>query len=312
MASKDRYDITQHANGPNAGGESQSTEGAWEALLRANREQSRSQGARGSRSRSLGDRQMASPSPAQDAPRPSRDSIIRNYNANAAARARDTKRHSQAAMQNFQEREERTLERQRQRSEYESMVHEGGIVSNIPPQQHMSQEQAKMRARELRAQRWDRGTMTTQQSLDHKDMVKENIEAERARRDVFSSRNAGRTSNRDVIDGRGSIDSRAFNERNELVGYSIDQRDRPDPLVEVPEEQVGRWNSQAGQGFAPSASRGSSFSRRISDLNNLSDSISGRADYRSTGIFSSIPTSAKLLILLIIILLGVLVYLLFF
>ena len=312
MASKDRYDITQHANGPNSGGEKPSGGGAWEALLRANREQSRPQGARGSQSRPLDVRQPASRLSRQNGERPSRESIIRNYNANAAARAMDTKRHSQMAMQSFQEREERTLERQRHRSEYESLAHEGKVVSQVPPQQHMSQEQAKARARELRAQRWERGTMTTQQSLDHKDMVKENIEAERARRDVFSSRNAGRTQNRDVIDGRGSIDSRAFNERNELVGYSIDQRDRPDPLVEVPEEQVGRWNSQAGQGFAPGASEGRGFSRRIADLNNLSDSISGRADYRSAGILSSMPTSAKLLILLIIILLGVLVYLLFF
>lgn len=279
VPSKDIFDITQHANGPNSAQSQRRPNGSpWP--------------------------------PSQNEPRPSRESIIRNYNANAAEKARSTRRQSQQAIEQFQEREERTMERQRQKSEYENMAQESNMVIKNPVSTHMSQEQAKVRAREIRAQNRLRNTMTTQESHDRTISSKENFEAERARRDVFSNRNASRTSNREVIDGRGSIDSRAFNERNELVGYSIDKTDRPDPLIETPPEQVGKWNSQAGQGFAPSY-RGS-FSSRKSDLDKLSDSISGQSQYRHQGPFSSLPTSAKFLIVLIVILLAILIYLLFF
>ena len=278
MASEDRFDITRLANGSNAREARQRSNSTW---------------------------------PYEEESRPSRESIIRNYNESAAARARSTRQHSQEAMQDFQRREELTLERQRQKSEYESNNPDMKVMSQVPQSAHMSQEQAKMHARELRARRWETGPITTQERRDRTLVSRENIEAERARRDVFS-RNPSRTSNREVIDGRGSIDSRAFNERNELVGYSIDQRDRPDPLVEAPSEQGGRWNSQAGQDFSPTATRGTGFSRRQNDLNKLSDSISGRSNYRPKGPIASLPLSAKFLIVLIIILLGILIYLLFF
>lgn len=285
MASGDKYDITQLANGPDANVDN----------ARTPRE---------------GPKSKPWP-PASDMPRQSRENIIRNYNAKDAMRARNTRLYSQEAMQDFSKREERTRERQRQRNEYASRVLESNVVSQPTPQSHMSQEQAIAHARELRAMNRQRSTMSTQESLDRTNASKENFEAERAIRDVFSSHNAGRTSNREVIDGRGSIDSRAFNERNELIGYSIDQQDKPDPLVETPAEHGTRWRSQAGQGFsANGGNRG--LTRRQSDLNRLSDTISGRSDYQSRGPFSSLPTSAKLLILLIIILLGVLIYLLFF
>lgn len=281
MASGDKYDITQLANGSNAVGPRDVPKTpAWP--------------------------------PAQDGPRQSRENIIRNYNAKDAMRARNTRLYSQEAMQDFHKREERTLERQRHRNEYANRVQESSMLSQAPTHKFRSQEQAIAHARELRAMNRQRNTMTAQESHDRTLVSKENFEAERARRDVFSSRNAARTSNREVIDGRGSIDSRAFNERNELVGYTIDQQDRPDPLVETPADQTGRWKSQAGQGFAPSASQGRGFSKRRNELNKLSDTISGRSDYQSRGPLSSLPTSAKFLILLIVILLGILIYLLFF
>lgn len=282
MGSEDRFDITRHANGPN-------TNGAWPPA------QNRSQ---------------QNP---QASSRPSRENIIRNYNANAAMKARNARLYSQEAMQNFQEREERTLERQRQRNEYANRLQTSNVAESNPPQDHMTLEQAKLRARELRAMNRDRNTMTALESHDRKIVSKENFEAERAKRDVFSSRNASRSSNREVIDGRGSIDSRAFNERNELVGYSIDQSDRPDPLVETPADSNGRWKSQAGQGFSPVTNGGNTMgARRPTDLNKLSDTISGRSEYQTKSGFAAIPTSAKFLIVLIIILLGILIYLLFF
>ena len=66
-------------------------------------------------------------------------------------------------------------------------------------------------------------------------------------RDALSSTRY-RSSDREIIDGRGSIDSRAFSERDELVGYTIDERDQHDPRLDT-NMSKSRWKSHAGQGF---------------------------------------------------------------
>lgn len=250
---------------------------------------------------------------AEGAPgRPSRDTLVRMYNAQDATRARNTRMYSQEAMQDFQQREARAAQRRQQREEFAARSREeqrsaarsgrAGAGANT----HMTQAQAQQRARDIRAMNRVRQPLTTQESHDQTQMSREAYEQERARRDVLSASRQNRTSNREVIDGRGSIDSRAFNEKNELVGYSIDEHDRPDPAVDST-DSPSRWRSHAGQGFALGEGRG----RRNPDLGSLSDAISGRSDYRSgkPG-FADIPLSIKLLSLLIVVLLVVLVVLL--
>ena len=245
--------------------------------------------------------------------RPSRDTLVRMYNAQDATRARNTRMYSQEAMQDFQQREARARERREQREAFAAKSREERAAAarsgraQAGPDSHMTQAQAQQRAREIRAMNRVRQPLTSQESHDQTQMSREAYEQERARRDVLSATRQNRTSNREVIDGRGSIDSRAFNEKNELVGYSIDDRDKPDPLVDST-ESTHRWNSHAGQGFLDDGRRGLG---RNPDLGSLSDAISGRSDYRSAKPgFADIPLSIKLLSLLIVVLVIVLVVLL--
>ena len=142
-------------------------------------------------------------------------------------------------------------------------------------------------------------------------------EAQRALRDARQRRNA----NREVIDGRGSIDSRTFNESHQISAYSRDERDRHDPMVDTVEART-TWRSRAGQGFdgavdpagahampAPLRPRGS----RASDVG-FSGVMSGRANYSApaSGPLAALPTFLKVTIPVIVILLAVIIYLVVF
>lgn len=244
--------------------------------------------------------------------RPSRDTLVQMYNAQDATRARNARMYSQEAMQDFQQREAAAMERRQQREAFAARSREEQRAARSGGKgpgagSHMTQAQAQQRAREIRAMNRVRQPLTTQESHDQTQMSREAYEHERARRDVLSATRQNRTSNREVIDGRGSIDSRAFNERNELVGYSIDEHDKPEPLVDST-DSPSRWNSHAGQEFMALEGRGF---RKNADLGSLSDAISGRSDYKASKPgFADIPLSVKLLSLLIVVLLVVLVVLL--
>ena len=216
--------------------------------------------------------------------------------------------YSQEAMQDFQQREAIAKERKMQREAFAARSREEQMAAarsgrpHPTASSHMTQEQAQQRARDIRAMNRVRKPLTSQESRDQTQISREAYEYERARRDVLSSTRQNRTSNREVIDGRGSIDSRAFNERNELVGYSIDETDRPEPALDTTSSS-SRWNSQSGHGEGRL--------RRNADLGSLSDAISGRSDYRaSKPKLSDIPMSIKLLAALIVVLVIVLVVLL--
>lgn len=219
--------------------------------------------------------------------------------------------HSQDAMQSFQEREQRARERNMQREAFASQARqqqrERAARGESLSGGYMTQEQAHQRARAIRRQSRVRTPLTSQESHDQTQMSREAYEQARARRDVLSPEASRRTSNREIIDGRGSIDSRAFNERNELVGYTIDENDRHEPAIDTSNPSA-RWNSHAGQGFGANDRRG-----RMADLGSLSDTISGRSDYKGAkGGLAEVPGSIKFLVVLIVVLLAVLIYLLFF
>lgn len=132
-------------------------------------------------------------------------------------------------------------------------------------------------------------------------MSREAYERARASRDVRSATRPLRGGDREVIDGRGSIDSRAFNERNVLVGYTVDSRDQHEPAIDHPEGR-SRWRSQPGHGTMAAS--------RKTDLRSLSDTISGRSDYQGQHGREPLPLSIKLLGGLIVVLLVILVVLL--
>lgn len=145
----------------------------------------------------------------------------------------------------------------------------------------------------------------------------ESYERARASRDALSEARRGRALNREVIDGRGSIDSRTFNESHQISAYSRDDRDRHDPMIDVMDNRT--WHSRAGQGFvapaegAPGAPaparrpRGSS----ASDVG-FAGVMSGRANYGGTQGGSGVPMFVKIAVPLIVVLLVVIVCLLVF
>ena len=122
---------------------------------------------------------------------------------------------------------------------------------------------------------------------------------------------------RQVIDGRGSIDSRTFNESHQISAYSRDDRDRHDPMIDTMDNRA--WYSRAGQGFATPAEgapgapapvrrpRGS----RASDVG-FAGVMSGSANYGGAQGGSGVPLFVKVAVPLIVVLLVVIVCLLVF
>ena len=136
----------------------------------------------------------------------------------------------------------------------------------------------------------------------------ESYERARASRDALSETRRSRALNREVIDGRGSIDSRTFNESHQISGYSHDDRDR---------HARTNWRSRAGQGFeavsdggvsAPLRSRAS----RASEVG-FSGVMSGRANYSApSGPLAAVPSFLKVTVPIIVVLLAIILFLIFF
>lgn len=200
---------------------------------------------------------------------PSRDSLIRAYDAASAARARNARLRAQDKM--------------RERAEH----------ADINPREH-------------------REPLTSQESHDQAVRSRESYERERASRIARNNSVALRSGPREVIDGRGSIDSRALNETNALVGYTINDKDRHDPVIDSFDSPT-RWSSTAGH-IHGNAKRGRvrTHRSRTADLSHLSDTISSRSDFPGNRTGPAVPMSIVVLGGLIVVLLIVLLVLLFF
>ncbi len=247
--------------------------------------------------------------------RPSRESIVSSYAAQDAARARNARMHSQEAAKAYNENSLRLKERESQRRILEARRAEQERIEADKRKVQRDQEAANARtsssiheqeAHDIhRAHRVVR-PMTSQEFRSRTMMSRDAYERERDARDALSSTRSSRTSNRDVIDGRGSIDSRAFDEQRRLVGYSVDESDKPAPAVDASNPKA-KWHSHAGQGFQSSRPK---VNRRL-DLGSLSDSISGSANYgKGNQGFSSLPPFVKLAIPVLVILVVVLLFIL--
>ncbi len=221
--------------------------------------------------------------------RPSRESILQSYATQDEMRARDG-REALAAQQ--REQEARRAAQQR--------------PAPATPAQRAGQRRTRVVP-----------PLSSQESYDLTRSSMESYERARASRDALSEARRGRALNREVIDGRGSIDSRTFNESHQISAYSRDDRDRHDPMIDVMDNRT--WHSRAGQGFvapaegAPGAPaparrpRGSS----ASDVG-FAGVMSGRANYGGTQGGSGVPMFVKIAVPLIVVLLVVIVCLLVF
>ena len=251
--------------------------------------------------------------------RPSRESILQSYASQDEMRARNARLRSQQAAQSVaasaaqrdadrvarqealaaQQREQEALRAQR---EAERMARRGQGAAPAP---------APRRTRVV-------PPLSSQESYDLTRSSMESYERARASRDALSETRRGRALNREVIDGRGSIDSRTFNESHQISAYSRDDRDRPDPMLDTVSGRTS-WRSRAGQGFdaAPEGGMGAhGLPLRPRSAGNVGFSggvMSGRADYGApAGPLAGIPLFLKVTIPIIVILLIVILVLVFF
>lgn len=266
------------------------------------------------RNRSEGGQQRSFGNRGQITSRPSRESIVSAYAAQDAARARNARMRSQETAKSYNENSLRLKERENQRRILEAQRAEEERLEAQRRQARREMEAANARTTSgiheqeahgiHRAHRVAR-PLTSQESRTRTQVSREGYEREREVRDALSAARGARTTNREVIDGRGSIDSRAFNERNQLVSYSVEESDKPDPMIDTSNPKA-KWHSHSGDG----ASRGR-VSRRT-DLGSLSDAISGRANYGRANAFASLPPFVKVAIPVLAVLIIVLVAIVFF
>ncbi|WP_165053927.1 hypothetical protein [Adlercreutzia sp. ZJ305] len=289
------------------------------------------QGARRADGAEVGAQQRPTGSRGKVTSRPSRDSILQSYAAQDAERARNARMYSQAVSQVYQESASRAQVRAAQRAELEAHRREREVELAA---QRAAREASRAAEREAEAQRQGMQTqagrvarprtrvvppLSTQESYDRTRSSMEGYERARAQRDALSESRRARAGNREVIDARGSIDSRAFNEQGELVGYSADDRDRPRAAVDDSFTST-RWHSRAGQGFSDvpdsgSAHRGSQRAPRQGGVGFSGGVMSGRAQYAAPrsglmGLWAGLPLVVKIAVPVIVVLVIVLVFLL--
>lgn len=243
--------------------------------------------------------------------RASRDSIVSSYAAQDAARARSARMRSQETAKSYNENSLRLKERQNQLRILEARRAEEEKLQAQRRQAKRDMEAANARTtsgiHEQEAHGIHRShrvvrPLTTQESRTRAQGAREGYEQAREARDALSTHRGTRTTNREVIDGRGSIDSRAFNEMNRLVSYSVEESDKPDPMIDTSNPKA-KWRSHAGSGGA--------LSRRT-DLGSLSDAISGSANYGHRSGFATLPPFVKIAIPVIALLIVILLIIVFF
>ena len=250
--------------------------------------------------------------------RPSRESILQSYASQDEMRARNARLRSQQAAQSYvasaaqrdadrMARQEALAAQQREQEAYRAQ-REAERAARLPGAAGPSVS-ASRRTRVV-------PPLSSQESYDMTRSSMESYERARASRDALSETRRSRALNREVIDGRGSIDSRTFNESHQISGYSHDDRDRHDPMVDTVAARTN-WRSRAGQGFeavsdggvsAPLRSRAS----RASEVG-FSGVMSGRANYSApSGPLAAVPSFLKVTVPIIVVLLAIILFLIFF
>jgi hypothetical protein len=240
------------------------------------------------------------------------DQIRRTYAAQDAERARNARMYSQEVGAEYKESAERARERVARKEALEAQRREQEAIRAAQRAQHREMEAARARTEANTHEREFRATtprkravspLTSQESYDRTRNSMEHYEQARAMRDALSPQRMSRTTNREVIDGRGSVDSRAFNELNELVGYSIDERDKTsNTSIYDSNQSREHWQSHRGDG--------SGRKRRTKVGNGVpSTNLSPTRGITQAG--SSIPPFVKIAVPVIVILIIILLFILF-
>ena len=191
--------------------------------------------------------------------RPSREAILQAYAAEDAQRAESARQRARDISAEYAQNTSRAASRAAQRAELlarqqdqrvlERQLEQDAVIARQRAAQQQARSQLAERQRAVEP-------LSSKESQERTRTWQENYEYQRATRDPLMRAQYGRGANREVIDGRGSFDSRAFNEHQMLVGYAIDERDRHEPELSAVDSNL-RWQSRAGQGFEdkPAATR---------------------------------------------------------
>lgn len=261
--------------------------------------------------------------------RPSRDTILQSYAAQDAERAERMRTHASEAVREYQASASRAADREAQRRELMERQHEQDELAKRRRQEEVAgrqraaqlaamQQKAAMgspdaqarvgrdmvsmydtdevyaRAAEVGRPGHASHPLSSEEGRERSRNAREMYEFERASRDALGGGRYGRREAREVIDARGSIDSRAFNERDQLVGYSISDEDKPEPLVDASLTQT-RWHSRAGQGFEGVPDAGRQHKMPVVPRKRGGQPISGMMD--ASSIYGRRRTNPKLLLL---------------
>lgn len=174
---------------------------------------------------------------------------MRQYAAQDAQRARNARIYSQETAESYKQSAARAKERARQREIMDARRREEEAKQAAQRAAQRENEAAYARMRANAREHPNRTTvpLSSQESYERARMSRESYERARAMRDALSIEHQNRSPNRELIDARGSVDSRAFSEHDQLIGYSINRADRPDPYLEdAGDKRKTHWHSSSG------------------------------------------------------------------
>lgn len=241
--------------------------------------------------------------------RPSREAILQSYAAEDAQRAEDARQRARDISAEYAQNTSRAASRAAQRAELlarqqdqrvlERQLEQDAVIARQRAAQQQARSQLAERQRAVEP-------LSSKESQERTRTWQENYEYQRATRDPLMRAQYGRGNNREVIDGRGSFDSRAFNEHQMLVGYAIDERDRHDPELSSVDSNL-RWQSRAGQGFEGKPIATKTFQGAPTNRRGKPTMVNRELDRKH-----GMPFAAKLLIGLAIVALIVVLVLVFF
>lgn len=231
-----------------------------------------------------------------------RDEIVREYDAQNSERARNARLKAQESAQNFRARKEVEKQRASRIAAFDAIRKEKEEVSAKKREldrEHDAAE-ARLEAGRKTQKALDEATYRTPEVLSSKEYQAktrksfEQYERERQARDPYSSKRVS-NNNRIVIDARGTIDSRAFDEKQIISRKAIDDRDKHDPFISTT-LSTNRWKTKKQQ------------QEVISQGNGKTKSSLNFSDEDNKGGFSSLPQFVKVAIPIIVILIIILIF----
>lgn len=234
----------------------------------------------------------------EEHPKPTRDSIVREYNSEAASYARGARLRANEKTESYQQNRARSKERAAARAQYDAMRREEEAIR--AEKRAKERDYALSQARES-ASLEEKTSRSTQKrrvvepmsSQEYQEKTRKNFEhyeRERAVRDPYQPRNL-RSGERTVIDGRGTIDSRAFNEQDIITNRAVAEEDKHEATLTTTTARE-RWKTHQD-----------SFSKNAPSI--------GQVGQNSTlSAFKELPIFFRVVIPIIVILIIIVIYLL--